>query len=45
MQPKHYYQPVDAGLELQIGEKLARLRAANRKAQQSLSKSEDEDSA
>ncbi len=45
MQPKHYYQPVDAGLELQIGEKLARLRAANRKAEQSSSKSEEQDSA
>ena len=45
MQPKHYYQPVDAGLELQIGEKLARLRAANRKALQSSSKSEEQDSA
>jgi len=45
MQPKHYYQPVDAGLELQIGEKLARLRAANRKALQSSVKSEEQDSA
>ncbi|MCP3999821.1 MAG: replication-associated recombination protein A [Gammaproteobacteria bacterium] len=32
MEPKLYYQPVEAGLELQIGEKLARLRAANQQA-------------
>jgi putative ATPase len=38
MQPKLYYQPVEAGLELQIGEKLARLRAANQTAQQTTSK-------
>jgi putative ATPase len=32
MQPQQYYQPVAAGLELQIGEKLAQLRAANQAA-------------
>ncbi len=32
MADKIYYQPAAAGLEIQIGEKLARLREANRKA-------------
>jgi len=32
MPDKTYYQPANAGLEIQIGEKLARLREANRKA-------------
>jgi putative ATPase len=34
MEAREYYKPVDAGLELQIGEKLARLRAANQQARQ-----------
>jgi len=32
MVPKEYYRPVGRGLEIQIGEKLARLREQNRKA-------------
>jgi putative ATPase len=32
MAERHYYEPVNAGLEIQIGEKLARLRALNREA-------------
>jgi putative ATPase len=32
MEPRHYYQPVDRGLEIRIKEKLDRLRAANRKS-------------
>ncbi len=30
MEPRHYYQPVQRGLEIQIGEKLAQLREQNR---------------
>jgi putative ATPase len=29
-----YYEPVDRGLEIRIAEKLAQLRAANRKARE-----------
>lgn len=38
MAERHYYQPVAAGLEIQIGEKLAALRAANRQARQQAAK-------
>jgi len=34
MAERVYYEPADAGLEIQIGEKLAALRAANRQARQ-----------
>jgi putative ATPase len=44
MEPKLYYQPVEAGMELQIGEKLARLRAANQQARQTAKKTTDNDS-
>jgi putative ATPase len=33
LEPRHYYQPVDRGLELRIGEKLRDLRARNAAAQ------------
>jgi putative ATPase len=37
MDDREYYQPVAAGLEIQIGEKLAALRKANRQAREDLS--------
>lgn len=35
MEPKHYYQPVERGLEIKIGEKLSALRALNKTHQSS----------
>jgi putative ATPase len=32
MQPRHYYEPVERGLELKIAEKLRALRARNKAA-------------
>ena len=32
MNPRQYYQPVNRGLEIQISEKLTRLRELNRQA-------------
>jgi hypothetical protein len=36
MDDRVYYQPVAAGLEIQIGEKLAALRKANQQARKAL---------
>ena len=41
MDAKLYYQPVQAGLEIQISEKLAQLRAANQAARSGAKKSSD----
>ena len=38
MDERHYYEPANAGLEIQIGEKLARLRALNSETRSKQSK-------